>query len=565
MKKFIALLVLVVGVCASVHAQKIPNLALTPPMGWNSWNKFQCDISEQVIRDAADAMASNGMKDAGYQYINIDDCWQGERDAQGFIQPAAKKFPSGIKALADYVHAKGLKLGIYSDVGYKTCGGRVASRGHEFQDAQTYASWGVDYLKYDWCNAEGLKAEGAYTTMRDALHATGRPIVFSLCEWGNNKPWEWAANVGQLWRTTTDIYPAFDGVLNHTNWQQWSVLRIVDAQKPLCEYAGPGHWNDPDMLEVGNGLTVSQDRAHFSMWCMLAAPLISGNDLAHMKKDVLQILTDKDVIAVNQDALGVQGFVYSTNANVEVWFKPLAGGDWAMCVLNRGKTPQKFSFDWKNENVSDKFSKRAANFSTTTYALKNLWTKESAGTTAEALSAEIPGHDVLMLRLKNPNPSAAVAAPATAQKIIRIKVGLSAPFTDADGNVWEADHGFVDGEMNSRADDLAIANTKTPALYRTERYGMTAFSLPLANGKYTVKLHFAETFDELNAAGLRVFSFNVAGHEFKDFDPFVKAGGIFHAYVESVPVEISGGKLNITFTANVENPEINAIEIIPQS
>jgi len=311
--------------CAA-NAQKFAQLALTPPMGWNSWNKFACEVNEQIIRAAADAMVTNGMKDAGYQYINIDDCWQGARDAQGFIQADPAKFPSGIKALADYVHAKGLKLGIYSDVGYQTCGGH---------NALTYAQWGVDYLKYDWCNHDGLNAEGAYTTMRDALHAAGHPIVFSLCEWGDNKPWRWARDVGHLWRTTTDIFPAFDAVLDHTNWQQWGVLRILDAQKPLREAAGPGHWNDPDMLEVGNGMSVNEDRAHFSLWCLLAAPLLSGNDLAHMSPATLQILTNQPVIALDQDALGISAFPYATNNNVEVWFKPLTGGDWAMCALNR--------------------------------------------------------------------------------------------------------------------------------------------------------------------------------------------------------------------------------------
>jgi len=208
-------------VVASVApGQKFNQLALTPQMGWNSWNKFAEKVNEQLIRETADAMVASGMKDAGFQYVNIDDCWQGQRDAQGFIQPDPKKFPSGMKALADYVHAKGLKLGIYSDVGYKTCGGRPASRGHEFQDAQTYARWGMDYLKYDWCNAEGLKAEGAYTTMRDALYAAGRPILFSLCEWGDNKPWLWATNVGHSWRTTGDIYNCFDCKIDHKTWYQ---------------------------------------------------------------------------------------------------------------------------------------------------------------------------------------------------------------------------------------------------------------------------------------------------------------------------------------------------------
>jgi alpha-galactosidase len=384
---------------ATARAQKFAGLARMPPMGWNSWNKFQCNVDETIIRAMADAMATNGMKAAGYQYINIDDCWQGQRDARGFIQADPLKFPSGMKALADYVHAQGLKLGIYSDVGYQTCGGHVASRGHENQDAQTYAQWGVDYLKYDWCNHEGLEAEAAYVKMRDALHAAGRPVVFSLCEWGSNKPWDWAQNVGHLWRTTTDIFPGFDGILDHGNWQQWGVLRIIDAQKPLRAAAGPGHWNDPDMLEVGNGMSGSEDRAHFSMWCMLAAPLISGNDLATMAPATMAILDNKDVIAVDQDKLGVEGFPYSTNGNVEVWFKPLAKGDWAMCALNRGKEPQTITFDWKNENVTDLLSKRNAHFSTKTYWLQNLWSAQMAVTTKEPLTAQIPGHDVLMLRL----------------------------------------------------------------------------------------------------------------------------------------------------------------------
>ena len=331
------ILFIIIGLaCAGAHAQKFDQLALSPQMGWNSWNKFADKVNEQLIRETADAMVASGMKDAGYQYINIDDCWQGQRDAQGFIQPDAKKFPSGMKALADYVHSKGLKLGIYSDVGYKTCGGWPGSRGHEFQDALTYAQWGIDYLKYDWCNAEGLKAEGAYTTMRDALYAAGRPILFSLCEWGDNQPWLWATNVGHSWRTTGDICNCFDCKIDHKTWYQWGVLQIIDKQEGLRKYAGPGHWNDPDMLEVGNGMAVNEDRAHFSMWCMLAAPLIAGNDLRHISRETLEILTNKEVIAVNQDALGVEGFKYSAKDGVEVWFKPLSNDAWAMCFLNRG-------------------------------------------------------------------------------------------------------------------------------------------------------------------------------------------------------------------------------------
>jgi alpha-galactosidase len=393
------LFILICVACVSAHGQKFDQLALTPPMGWNSWNKFACDVNEDLIRQTADAMVSSGMKDAGYQYINIDDCWHGERDPQGFIQPDPKRFPSGIKALADYVHSKGLKLGIYSDAGWKTCGGKPGSRGREYQDAQTYAQWGVDYLKYDWCDAEALNAEGAYLTMRNALFAAGRPMVFSICEWGNQKPWLWGAKIGHLWRTTGDIYPCFDCAQDHGTWKSSGILQILDMQKGLREYAGPGHWNDPDMLEVGNGMSVNEDRAHFSMWCMLAAPLIAGNDLRSMSKETREILTNKDAIAVDQDALGIQGWQYSTDGVLEIWFKPLAGDAWAMCVLNRTPRAQKVVFDWKTKTVADGFSKRETRFDTTTYSVRDLWTKKDLGTTKQVLDAEVPSHDVLMLRL----------------------------------------------------------------------------------------------------------------------------------------------------------------------
>ncbi|HEX8922620.1 MAG TPA: glycoside hydrolase family 27 protein, partial [Pyrinomonadaceae bacterium] len=385
---------------ANVYAQKFEQLAMTPPMGWNSWNKFACNVNEALIRETADALVSSGMKDAGYVYINIDDCWHGKRDQLGFIQPDPERFPSGMKALADYIHSRGLKLGIYSDAGWKTCGGRPGSRGYEYQDALTYARWGVDYLKYDWCNTEGLKAEGAYLTMRDALYAAGRPVVLSICEWGTDKPWGWGKKVGHLWRTTGDIYNCFDCVKDHGTWKAWGVMQILDMQKGLREHAGPGHWNDPDMLEVGNGMSVNEDRAHFSMWSMLAAPLIAGNDLRNMSQETREILTNREVIAVNQDALGVQGFQYSAQDKIEVWFKPLTGGDWALAILNRGTTPRKISFDWKAEKVTDSFSKREASFVTTRYRLRDLWAQRDIGTTERPLSADVPPHDVLMLRLR---------------------------------------------------------------------------------------------------------------------------------------------------------------------
>ena len=398
MKRF---LVLATVVCAGgLHAQKFERLALTPPMGWNSWNKFACNIDETIVRQTADAIVSSGMKDAGYQYVNIDDCWHGARDSLGFIHADSARFPTGIKALADYVHSKGLKLGIYSDAGSKTCGGRPGSRGYERQDALMYAKWGVDYLKYDWCNTEALKAEGAYMSMRDALYATGRPIVLSICEWGTDKPWLWAPKIGHLWRTTGDIYSCFDCIKDNVTWQAHGVMQILDMQKGLRQYAGPGHWNDPDMMEVGNGLTPNENRAHFSMWTMLAAPLIAGNDIRNMPKDVAGVLTNRDVIAVDQDSLGVEGFQYSARDSVEVWFKPLVRGDWAMVVLNRAQAPRDVRFDWSRETVTDSLSNRSAAFGGTTYRVRDLWTKKDLGTTKRALAARVPARDVLMVRLQ---------------------------------------------------------------------------------------------------------------------------------------------------------------------
>jgi alpha-galactosidase len=384
----------------SPESAKPKGLAMTPQMGWNSWNKFASKVNEQVIRETADAMATNGMKAAGYEYVNIDDTWEArERDALGNIQADPVKFPSGMKALADYVHSKGLKLGIYSDAGDKTCGGYPASRDHEVQDAQSYAAWGLDYLKYDWCNNEGLVAQAAYKKMSDALKATGRPILFSLCEWGSNKPWLWANGIGQSWRTTGDIFASFDKIRDHGTYKDYGVLAILDMQEGLRKYAGPGHWNDPDMLEVGNGMSESEDRAHFTLWCMLAAPLITGNDLRHMNPETLKILTDKEIIALNQDPLGIEALKYSEKNGVEIFFKPLSHGAWAMCVLNRNTEPKQINFDWKTERVADDISMRETKFDSTTYRVRDLWLKQDIGTTDAALVAEVPGHDVLTLRL----------------------------------------------------------------------------------------------------------------------------------------------------------------------
>ncbi len=382
-----------------LSAQKFEGLAKTPPMGWNSWNKFACNIDENLIKGVADAMVETGLRDAGYVYLNLDDCWHGQRDSLGFIQADPVRFPSGIKALADYVHSKGLKIGIYSDAGRQTCAGRPGSLGHEYQDAMQYAKWGIDYLKYDWCNTENVNPVGAYNLMRDALRAAGRPILFSMCEWGQSKPWEWAAETGHMWRTTGDIFNCFDCLDQHPGWASYGVMQILDMQNGLRKYAGPGHWNDPDMLEVGNGQAVNEDRAHFSMWCMLAAPLILGNDIRSMSQDTKDILMNREVVAINQDSLGIQGLKFAVKDGLEFWFKPLANNDWAFCILNRTTEAKQYTIDWQSFNLYDEVAKRFTDFDSKTYTIRNLWTKKAEGNTSKIKSVTILGHDVALYRL----------------------------------------------------------------------------------------------------------------------------------------------------------------------
>lgn len=398
--KQIFIAALIAGLFQSyTFAQKNEQLALTPPMGWNSWNKFECDVNEKLIRQMADEFVSSGMKNAGYQYIIIDDCWQGKRDSLGFIHPDATRFPSGMKALADYIHDKGLKFGIYSDAGYFTCGGRPGSHGHEYQDAITYAKWGVDYLKYDWCNTRGFNPKVAYTTISDAIRETGRPIVLSICEWGMHKPWEWAKESGHLWRTTGDIINAWDSIKVMGNWRGFGVMQILDMQKNLRKYSGPSHWNDPDMLEVGNGMQTTEDRAHFSLWCMLAAPLIAGNDLRIMSKETVEILTNSKAIAINQDALGIQAYLADSIDNIETWIKPLSGNEVAICFLNRSMQPVKIEYDWKAKPIADELSKTYIDFNKTIYTVSDIWKPGYSNDTKKSLNTIIPAHDVLMLRL----------------------------------------------------------------------------------------------------------------------------------------------------------------------
>ncbi len=387
-------------------AAPLQGAAQTPPMGWNSWNYFHHDVNDQVVRQAADALVSTGMKDAGYVYVNIDDTWEGERDADGVLHPNSK-FPD-MKALADYVHAKGLKIGIYSSPGPQTCARFAASLDHEAQDAQLYASWGIDYLKYDLCTfrqavmtaqAPNDKAEqmrlmvAAYAKMDKALKATGRPIVYSLCQYGWDAVWEWGPSVGaNLWRTTGDIQP---------NWQ--SIYSILNEQAGLAKYAGPGHWNDPDMLEVGNGqatgsdksiryLTPAENRTHFSMWAMLAAPLLAGNDLANMTPEVRDILTNRDVIAIDQDRLGHEATREYSEGEVDVWTRHLSGGAMAIAVINAG---------------SDRYSTHPFHLSLAKLGLhgpqkgKDLWTGKDI-TLTDNIPLEVASHDILLVRIPAP-------------------------------------------------------------------------------------------------------------------------------------------------------------------
>lgn len=373
------------------QAKSAPVAAPTPPMGWNSWNHFASKVDDATVRASADALVSSGMKDAGYIYVNIDDTWEApERDAQGRIQ-TNKKFPD-MKALADYVHSKGLKLGIYSSPGDKTCAGYLGSLGHEEQDAQSYADWGIDYLKYDLCGfRKEMKAQGggddsakseqmmedAYTKMHNAIVKTGRPMVLSMCQYGWGAVWRWGASVGgNLWRTTGDIQDKYASMAN-----------IGFGQAGLSRFAGPGHWNDPDMLEVGNGgMNREEYRTHMSLWAMLAAPLLAGNDLAKMTPETLSILTNKDVIAIDQDGLGRQGDRVATEGPLEVWARPLANGDRAVAIFNREGRAMSYKADLKLAGVKSQAH------------LRDLWEDKDVVAANGEYMAVVPAHGVILLR-----------------------------------------------------------------------------------------------------------------------------------------------------------------------
>jgi alpha-galactosidase len=362
---------------------KVPDngLAKTPPMGWNSWNKFRGRVDDAGVRGMADAMASNGMKDAGYLYINIDDTWQADRDEQGMIH-ANKKFPD-MKALAGYVHSKGLKLGIYSSPGPNTCAGYEGTYGHEEQDARTWAAWGIDYVKYDWCGARNIytdsEMQAVYQKMGDALHAAGRPIVFSLCQYGRADVWKWGPDVGgNLWRTTGDIRDTWD-----------SMTTIGFKQDGLAPWAKPGHWNDPDMLEIGNGgMSDTEYQTHMSLWSLLAAPLLAGNDLRDMSPSILAILTNRDVIAVDQDKQGKQGKQAWKSGDQEIWVRELSGGAHAVAVFNRGAESAKVTLKWRDLGIKPPAHGR------------DLWAHKDESFQGPEQAVTVPSHGVIMWRVQ---------------------------------------------------------------------------------------------------------------------------------------------------------------------
>jgi alpha-galactosidase len=364
-----------------LHKVADNGLARTPPMGWNSWNKFAGRVDDAAVREMADAMAGNGMREAGYQYINIDDTWEAGRDAQGNIT-TNKKFPD-MKALADYVHGKGLKIGIYSSPGPNTCAGYEGSYGHEEQDAQTYAGWGIDYLKYDWCGAHNLytddEMQALYQIMGDALRKTGRPILYSLCQYGRAEVWKWGADVGgNAWRTTGDIRDAWD-----------SMSTIGFAQGELAPWAGPGHWNDPDMLEVGNGgMSDDEYRTHMSLWAMLSAPLLAGNDLRNMSATISEILTNREVIAVDQDKDGKQGKRIAKSGEQEVWLKTLSDGARVVGLFNRGSRPAQISVKWADVGLGAAPARA-----------RDLWAHSDVNLQGTEYSTTVTAHGVVMLRV----------------------------------------------------------------------------------------------------------------------------------------------------------------------
>lgn len=376
-------------------------LAPTPPMGWMTWNMFKGDISEQLIKEIADAMVESGLRDAGYKYVFIDDLWQGGRDNRNNIIPDPKKFPNGIKALADYVHSKGLKLGIYSDAAQLTCGGCTASYGFEEQDARTFASWGVDYLKYDYCNApeDSATARLRYKTMADALSKSGRDIVLGICEWGQRNGEEWCEHVGgQLWRTSSDVRDMWKDIVNQGGV---GILDIINVTAPLSKQVRHGQWPDMDMLVVGLngkggpssdlggvGCTYTEYQTQMSMWCMMSSVLALSNDLRHLTPEGKRILLNKEIIAIDQDPLGKAAERVVNEAGHQVFVRPLANGSHAVAILNSGDKAQRLSVSFKQLGLTGK------------YTVRDVWQHRDIARGATKWGGKVQAHETKVFVLR---------------------------------------------------------------------------------------------------------------------------------------------------------------------
>lgn len=403
------LLFLLDAQAATPASDSHPLLVPMPPMGWNSWNSLGVDVNEDAIKGVADKFVDSGLKDLGYKYIVIDDHWEGGRDDSGRIRANPSKFPHGMKALGEYIHSRGLKFGIYSCAGNLTCGGEVGSYQHERDDAATFAEWGVDYLKYDYCNApqDFEEAIVRYTTMGSALKECGRPVVFSICEWGPRSPWLWGRKAGgQLWRVSFDVGDMWDAP--EDTHSLIGILTAIDACANLARYAGPGGWNDPDMLVVGlrnsgsvkgGGCTLAEYQTQMSMWCMLAAPLMIGCDVRSMDSETRRILTNPEAIAVDQDSLGKQASRVARTASTEVWQKPLADGSIAIAFLNRGSNRASVAATWKLIGVTPSKS----------LALRDLWLHKDLGIFSGQISLPVGAHATVLLRAR-PQGSAALSS-----------------------------------------------------------------------------------------------------------------------------------------------------------
>lgn len=421
-------------------------LGKTPPLGWNDWYAFHCNLTAALVEQTADTMVSSGMKAAGYQYVNLDDCWLAKtRTADGSLQADPAKFPDGIAAVANYVHARGLKLGIYEDVGTKTCAGYPGSYGHVQQDADSFASWGVDFVKVDWCNVPfadfpGLTkqqvAKKLYTAYSAALLASGRQMFFSICEWDPSlKPWTWAPKISNMWRSNNDYSDSWDAVLHN-----------LDGEANNGSFAGPGAWNDPDILQVGlGGMTTAEDQAHMSMWAVLAAPLLAGNDLRSMSSATKAILTNKDVIAVDQDRLGVQGRRIARRGDADVWSKPLANGDRAVLLLNRG------AGDLTVQTTAAQVGLPSAK----SYAVRDLWS-HSATQSGGTIVAGVPAHSAVLVRVGVKRTPSASAAPTAALSLaVPALPGVSQPIVTA-GTAGRLTSTFTNGGPNAVRDVRVI-------------------------------------------------------------------------------------------------------------